>query len=403
MLPRLAGSPSMTLKRTAFLLAVVAAIAAAFYLSYLWQRGGATERTQVASAGNTPAAKSAPAAGGFGGPVPVEVVAARTRALRSEVGAVGTLAANESVVLRPEIAGRVSAIAFTEGGPVRKGAVMVELDSQVARAEVAQAKAELELARANFKRTQELASQDFVSSRAQDEASSNVEVLQARYALALARLDRYQIRAPFDGVVGLRNVSVGDYVKDGADLVTLEDRSTVKVDFRLPERYAGIVNPGQPVEFTVDPLPGRVFQARVNAIDVQVDAAGRALVVRARAGNPGGQLKSGMFARVRLQLAERADAVVIPEEAVVAAATGQFVFKVVEREGRKVAQRTPVTLGIRREGVVEVIDGVAAGDLVVTAGQIRLPRDGVPVRVVDSSAPDAAPAKADAGAPGKKS
>lgn len=391
----------MTLKRIAFFAVVLAAIAAALYASYAWQRGsqGAAERLQVADAKAAPAKTSAAGGGGFGGPVPVEVVAASKRSLRSEVLAVGTVAANESVVLRPEIPGRVSGIAFAEGGRVRKGAVMVELDSQVARAEVAQALAELELARANFKRTQELASQDFVSSRAQDEASSNVEVLQARHALAQARLERYQIRAPFDGIVGLRNVSVGDFVKDGADLVTLEDRSTVKLDFRLPERYAGTVVAGQSVEFSLDPLPGQAFTGKVHAIDVQVDAAGRALVVRARADNPGGQLKSGMFARVRLQLAERADAVVVPEEAIVPASTGQLVFKVVERDGRQVAARTPVTIGLRREGIVEIVDGVAAGDLVVTAGQIRLPRDGVPVRVVDSGAP----AKVEAPVPAKKS
>ncbi len=395
----------MTLKRLVFFTVVVASVAATLYLSYAWQQGTlpGAKRDPVAQAGKGAESKAALAKGGpggFGGPVPVEVAAAVTRPLRAEVAAVGTVAANESVVLRPEIPGRISAIGFSEGGRVRKGQVMVELDSQVARAEVAQAKAELELARANFKRTQELASQEFVSMRAQEEAASNVEVLQARYALAQARLERYQIRAPFDGIVGLRNVSVGDYVKDGADLVTLEDRSTVKIDFRLPERFAGAVNPGQVLEFTVDPLPGQVFTARVYAIDVQVDAVGRALVVRARAANPRGELKSGMFARVRLQLAERADAVVVPEEAIVPAATGQFVFKVVERDGRLVAARTPVTVGLRREGIVEIVDGVAAGEKIVTAGQIRLARDGMPVRIVE---PGAAPAKAEAAAPAKKS
>lgn len=393
----------MPIKRSAFFAVVAAAIAATAYLGYTYLHGKAPagESGKVADAKSAPPAKGG-GPGGFAGPVPVEVAAAATRALRSEVAAVGTIAANESVVVRPEIAGRISAIGFREGGTVRKGAVLVELDSQVARAEVAQAKAELELARSNFKRTQELASREFVSSRAQDEAASNVEVLQARYALAQARLERYVIRAPFNGSIGLRNVAVGDYVKDGADLVTIEDRSVVKVDFRLPERYAGAVSAGQNLEFTVDPLPGKVFTAKVFAIDVQVDAAGRALVVRARADNPGGQLKSGMFARVRLQLAERADAVVIPEEAVVPAATGQLVFKVVERDGRKVAARTPVTIGLRREGFVEIVDGVAPGDLVVTAGQIRLPRDGVPVRVIEPGAAPAPPAKAEASAAAKK-
>jgi membrane fusion protein (multidrug efflux system) len=395
----------MTLRRLAFFVTVFVALAAVLYAGYRWQREPVAAAAVPAKAG---AAAAAPAAKGgaqpgFGGPVPVEVALATTQVLRSEVAAVGTIAANESVVLRPEIAGRISAIGFREGGTVRKGDVLIELDAQVARAEVAQARAELELARSNFKRTQELASKDFVSSRAQEEAFSNVEVLQARYALAQARLERFTIRAPFSGVVGLRHVSVGDYVKDGADLVTLEDRSTVKVDFRLPERYAALVTPGQDLEFTVDPLAGTVFRAKVYAIDVAVDAAGRAVVVRARADNPGGRLKSGMFARVRLQLAERADAVIVPEEAIVPAATGQFVFRVVERDGRKVAQRTAVTVGLRREGIAEIVEGVAAGDAVVTAGQIRLQRDGMPVRVVEAGASAGAPAKAEAGGAGRKS
>lgn len=394
----------MTLKRALFFATVFVALAAVLYGSYRWQREPVTSGAASVKAG---ASAAVPAQGGtqagFGGPVPVEVARAATQALRSEVAAVGTIAANESVVLRPEIAGRISAIGFREGGTVNKGDVLIELDAQVARAEVAQAKAELELARSNFRRTQELATRDFVSSRAQDEAASNVEVLQARYALAQARLERFTIRAPFSGVVGLRRVSVGDYVKDGADLVTLEDRSTVKVDFRLPERFAGLVAAGQDVEFTVDPLPGTVFRARVYAVDVAVDAAGRALVVRARAANPGGHLKSGMFARVRLQLAERADAVIVPEEAIVPAASGQFVFRVVERDGRQIAQRTPVTVGLRREGIVEIVEGVAAGDVVVTAGQIRLQRDGMAVRVVEPGVAPATPAKAEAGAAPKKS
>jgi membrane fusion protein (multidrug efflux system) len=371
----------MTARRLGFFALVAAALAAALYFSWRWQAAPqAPAATGQAAGAPAPAAARGPGGPGAG-PVPVEVVIAATRPLREEVSAVGSVRGNESVVLKPEIAGRIARIAFAEGQRVRKGAVLVELDARVARAEADQARAQFELAKSQFSRTQELASKSFVSSSAQDQAASNLAVAEAAYALAQARLDRYTLRAPFEGVLGLRSVSVGDYVKDGAELVSLEDTSSVRIDFRLPERYVGQVAAGRPLEFTVDALPGKVFTARVDAVDAQVDANGRSLLVRARAPNESGQLKGGMFARVRVLLGERNNAVVLPEEALVPSATGQVVFKLVDGK----AMRTPVNVGLRREGQVEILAGVVPGDTVVSAGQIRLQRDGLPVRVVDGA------------------
>ncbi|MFM2446685.1 MAG: hypothetical protein RI936_1132, partial [Pseudomonadota bacterium] len=315
----------MTARRLGFYLLVAAGFAAALYFAWRWQSAPkpAAEPAKTAGAPAQPPGAAKGPGGPGAGPVPVEVVVAATRPLREEVSAVGSVRGNESVVLKPEIAGRVARIAFAEGQRVRKGAVLVELDARVARAEADQARAQFELAKSQFARTQDLAAKSFVSSSAQDQAASNLAVAEAAYALAQARLDRYLLRAPFDGTLGLRTVSVGDYVKDGAELVSLEDTSSVRIDFRLPERYVGQVGAGRAIEFTVDALPGKVFTARVDAVDSQVDANGRSLLVRARAPNEAGQFKGGMFARVRVQLGERANAVVLPEEALVPSATGQ--------------------------------------------------------------------------------
>ncbi|MCK0508431.1 efflux RND transporter periplasmic adaptor subunit [Aromatoleum anaerobium] len=329
-------------------------------------------------------------------PVGVETVTVTSETVADDVTAVGTLRSNESVVLRPEVAGRIAAIRFREGGPVRRGEVLVELDAAVQQAEVQQAKANLALAEANYGRTDDLFKRKFLSHTARDEAASQLEVARANMALAQAHLERTRIRAPFAGVVGIRNVSVGDYVKEGDDLVNLEDIATLKVDFRLPENYLARVRPGQTLELTSDAIPGQRFEARVAAIDPLVDEQGRSVVMRATLPNEGLRLRPGMFARVRLILQQRADVAILPEEALVSAPGNvQFVYRVVDGK----AQRVEVSTGVRRGTRVEVVRGLQAGDVVVTAGQLKL-RDGAPVRVVRADGAGEAPSAGAAGGAG---
>jgi membrane fusion protein (multidrug efflux system) len=211
----------------------------------------------------------------------------------------------------------------------------------------------------------------------------------AQVSLVQAQLSRMKIVAPFDGVSGIRQVNVGDYVKDGADLVNIEDISSLWVDFRLPERFLSRVKPGQDVEIGLDALPGRALKARIGALDSQLDAEGRSVLVRARLANPDGMLRSGMFARARVVFSVRDDALVVPEEALVPLGNKQFVIKVVAgAAGGKVSQRIEARLGQRAKGKVELLSGVEEGDLVVLAGQSRLMRgDALPLRVVDISRP----------------
>jgi membrane fusion protein (multidrug efflux system) len=197
-----------------------------------------------------------------------------------------------------------------------------------------------------------------------------------------------RITAPFDGTLGIRNVNLGDYVKDGADLVNLEDTSSLYVDFRLPERYQGKLSAGQKVKVELDALPGQGFEAKVQALDPLLDANGRSVAVRAvMVASPGSLLRPGMFARTTTVFATTDAALLIPEEAILPQGGKQFVF-VLDAQGdggdkKWQSRRVEVKLGVRREASVQVLDGLSVGDTVVVAGQQRLQKDGTTVRVVD--------------------
>ena len=345
-----------------------------------------------APAGN-PAGAGKPAGGPPPGAMAVAVEVAKVDAadFSDEASAVGTLKSIQSVVLRPETPGRIAAINFRDGAVVARGAVLIALDAAVQEAELQQARANLALAQSNHKRNQELVAKKFVSQQALENSSAALKVQEAAVQLAEAKAGRMRIKAPFDGIVGLRNVSVGDYVKEGADLINIEDIGTLRVDFRLPETYLGRVLKGQTVEVTSDALPGERFAAVLDAVDPMVDQNGRAISSRARLDNAASRLRPGMFVRVRLLLGERKGVLMLPEQAVVPGAQ-PTVFKVVD--GKAVA--TKVGLGVRRAAQVEVVDGLVAGDIVVTAGQLKL-RDGAPVRPVGEGAAPAAGADGMAG------
>jgi membrane fusion protein (multidrug efflux system) len=301
-------------------------------------------------------------------------------ALADEVFAVGTLRANESVMIRPETSGRVVRVGFADAAQVRQGALLVELDGSVLAAQAEQTRAELALSRANHERTTDLAQRNFVSQSARDQTAASLSVQEARLRLAEAQLAKTRINAPFSGRLGLRNFSVGDFVKEGSDLVLIEDLSSMKVDLKLPERFLGLLRRGLDVEVTVDAFEGRNFRAVLDAIDVQVDANGRSVVARGLIANPDAALRSGMFAKARIVLRDKPLAVVIPEEAITPVGGELFVYRVVEGKARM----TRVSGGQRRDGKVEITAGLAAGDLIVTAGQLKIQRDGQEVRVVNA-------------------
>jgi len=341
------------------------------------------------SAAGAPSGGAAgPAARGPGGPVAVEVGKVQRMRLEDDAQAVGTLRSNQSVVLRPEVSGRIVKLAFSDGQRVGRGQLLVQLDDTLQQAQIKQAEAQAGIARTNLQRSRELVAQNFVSQSAVDQNAAALDVALAQVALAQAQAARMQVLAPFDSMAGIRQVSLGDYVKDGADIVNLDDVSSVWVDFHLPERFLSRIKPGQGVDVSLDALPGRKLKAVVGALDSQVDANGRAVLVRARLANPDGVLRSGMFARARVVFSVREAALVVPEEALVPQGDKQFVVLVVPGDKGPVSRRVEARIGQRVAGKVELLTGVSEGDTVVLAGQARLMRgDGLPLRVVDISKP----------------
>lgn len=329
----------------------------------------------------TPATPTTAAAPTAMPPMPVEAQPVALGTVIDEIAAVGSLRSNESVVLRPEIAGRISAIHFTEGQAVDAGTLLFSIDDSVYRAELQEAEARLALSERNERRARELYARGAGTARARDEAEAQLAVDRAAVALARARIDKTRIAAPFDGIIGLRRVSVGDYVNAGEDLANLEDITPLKVDFRVPERFLSVIETGRTVAVQVDAFPGRKFEGSVYAVDPLIDADGRSIAIRARLPNEDRTLRPGLFARVNLLVAERTNAMLVPENAIVPRGEDKFVF-VVENNA---AVLRPVELGQRRTGDVEILSGLKPGDIVVTAGQIKI-RDGAPVAVVNSQA-----------------
>ncbi len=354
---------------------VVVALAAVGGLSY-W----AGTRSTAGSKPSTAAAAPAPAKGAPPGVV-VEATKVSVMKLPQALTAVGSLRSDETVIVRPEVAGRIAQIHFREGERVTKGQVLVKLDDSVQLADLEKARANLTLSKSKFERAEDLRGKGFLSSQARDEAENNYRVAQAEVELMQARIAKTSIRAPFSGTIGLRQVSVGDYVKEGQDMVNLESLDPLKADFRVPENAIGLVRPGQTLQLTLDAIPDKAYDGTVYAINPLIDANGRSIVIRAQVPNKDGRLRPGLFARVRLFTSGLKDTMVVPEESLFPLGDDKYVYKVVDGK----AMRQKIEIGARREGRVEVVNGLTAEDVIVTAGVIKL-REGVPVRVANSPA-----------------
>ena len=357
------------------------------------------QKPKAPGANPSPTAARPAAVGGSGKPVTVEAAKVEVVRLVDDAQAVGSLRSRRSVVLRPEVSGRITQLNFIDGQRVRKGQVLVQFDDQLPLAQVQQSQAELSIAQANQKRNQELVAQNFVSQRSLDESAANLQVAQAKLSLAKATAARLKIVAPFDGIVGIRVVNPGDYLKDGADIVNIEDIDALFVDFRLPERFQSKVKRGQTAVLDIDALPGRRFVAQIQAIDPLIDANGRSVGIRGCIDNRQLQLRPGMFARANTVFSVRETARVIPEEAIVPQGNRQFVIKLLDGPDPQTrsTKRVEVKVGIRSPGKVEILEGLEAGDTVVAAGQQRVQRDGTVVSVVQIGERQAGQAIAPAG------
>lgn len=348
-------------------LAVAAVLAALAFHLFVEPLPGLGSRDAVGQNADAP---KAPAA------TPVTVAEARLGDVVREIGVVGTLRSNRSVVIRPEIAGRIAELLFEDGETVGAQEPLLRLDSSVLEAELEQSRATLALRRANARRAQELLARGTGTVIAKDEAQAALLADEAAVKLAESKLAKTIIYAPFAGTVGLKRVEVGDYVAPGQDIVNLEDIDTLKVDFRVPEIFVASIAEGATVQVTTAAYPDRSFPAKIAAIDPAVDEAGRSLLVRATIDNPDRQLRPGQFVRVAVAVEERGEAVLVPETAIMLQNGRTFVYRV----AGDTAVLTPVETGLRNGPDVEIVSGVAAGDIVVTRGHEKL-RDGAPVAV----------------------
>ena len=300
---------------------------------------------------------------------PIKAAAARIAPAVDEVGAVGTLRADEAVTIRPEIAGRIAEIRFNEGQSVARGAVLVKLDQAELAAVLASSTAQAQLDRQRLERAEDLFTKRFISQQALDEARSGYARSVAKQKEDQARLAKTEMRASFPGIAGLRQVSQGQYVAAGTDIARLEKIDQLKMDFRIPEAFSGRLKAGQPLKVLVDAHAGRVFPGSVYAIEPGIDDQTRTVLLRARVANPELRLRPGMFARVQLELGVREKAIWIPEAAIVPKGQESFVFRVIAGpDGGGKADLVRVQTGARKVGEVEIVKGLAAGDLVVIEG-----------------------------------
>lgn len=352
--------PRPVIKRWLFISIVLSVVGASF-LIIVSRHGKATSIAQVLEA--SPATI-------------VEIASVTVGRVNDAVRAVGTLQANESVMIRPEIPGLITRVLFTEGQAVEKGMVLIELDDSELQAQVADADAQLKIARLTYDRMMQLTGNQnpFISEQQIDQAISTLGTAKANYALYQTRLAKTRIRAPFAGYVGIRRISPGDYVQPGQDLVNLEDVMTLKIDFKIPETFLTRLSIGQRIEIITDADPTHPCTGEIYVLDPRVDSSSRAVRVRARVPNTGGKLRPGLFANVNLILSEQTDALLVPEEAVIPQRDRSFVYRVEDATARW----TEVALGMRQGGLVQVLQGLHEGDRIIRVGHHKV-KDGVTV------------------------
>ena len=307
-------------------------------------------------------------------PPPATVAAADVLAetWQPYLAAVGSLVANQGILVSPEVAGKVSAIRFESGQQVEAGSVLLEIDDSVEQAELEGIVAERRLAEQQFKRREELLDSKTISRSDVDEARLRLENAAAQLAAKRAVIAKKRITAPFSGWLGIRRVNLGEYVQPGTTIVPLEALQPIYVDYALPERHLDQISVGQAVEIEVQAYPGEVFTGRITAVNPGIDPGTRSLQVRAVMETPQARLRPGMFAEVRPVLPQRPAVLTLPQTAITYNPYGDSVFVIQEGESGASVQRRQVKTGGVRNGRVEIVQGLQPGERVVVAGQVKL-------------------------------
>ena len=301
-------------------------------------------------------------------PVPVELVSVEVGPLQENLSAVGTLDANESVDIKPEVDGEITSIRLTEGQTVKKGDLLLQIDESKQGATVAEAEADYQLAQETMRRADQLLAEGTISQQEHDQTRANFSRSEASLNLAKKRLTEYTLTAPFDGILGRRYVSVGQYVSPQTTLVSIYDLDRMKLNFSVPERYSARITPGQTLQLKVAAYGEETFSGEIYLIEPRVDPGTRTVQVRAFIPNSDHRLKPGMFANLSLAVGTKPKALTIPEECLFPSGTGFAVY----RSADGVAELVPVETGLRIPGKVEILRGLQAGDQVARSGNLRL-------------------------------
>ncbi|MGN5135803.1 efflux RND transporter periplasmic adaptor subunit [Aeromonas veronii] len=325
---------------------------------------------------------------------PVTAMVTKAQDWVPTIEAIGFIEPNQGVTLSTELAGTIDAITFESGKPVKADQLLLSLDSTVERANLRASQAKLPAAKAKFDRFQNLYKTSSISKEQLDEAEAAYRSLEADIESLKATIARREVRAPFSGVVGLRNVFLGQYLQPGTDIVRLEDTSVMRLRFTVPQTDISKIKLGQVIKINVDAYPQTQFDGHITAIEPAINFQSGLIQVQADIPNNDGQLRSGMFARASIILPTVTDQIVIPQTAITFTLYGQNVYVLKEgeetdKEGNKVkvlrAKQVVVKAGERRGNDVHVLSGIQAGDQIVLSGQVRLSND-TKVHVVENDA-----------------
>lgn len=301
------------------------------------------------------------------------------------IEAIGFIEPNQGVTLSSELAGTIDAISFESGVQVKADQLLLSLDSSVEKANLRSSQARLPAARAKFERYQNLYQKNSISRDQLDDAEASYRSLEADIESLKGTIARREVRAPFSGVVGLRNVFLGQYLEPGTEIVRLEDTSVMRLRFTVPQTDISKISLGQTIKINVDAYPNTQFEGRITAIEPAVNYQSGLIQVQAAIPNNDGQLRSGMFARASIILPTVKEQIVIPQSAITFTLYGQNVYVIHEADGVKRAKQVVVKAGERRGNDVHVLSGIKAGDEIVLSGQVRLSND-TKVRVVENDA-----------------
>lgn len=349
---------------------IVAAIAAAVFVKMRYFPSPA------AGKGGAGGKSAGGGRGGAGAKAPVQIYVVQPTNLSDQVAATGSVLPDESVIIKSELSGKITSLNIKEGQPVKKGQLLFSINADEAQAAIRKQQYNIKLYRDQERRQRTLLEKEYISAQEYEQANNQYLTAQSELQALRATLDRAFVRAPFSGVLGLTTATVGTYVSPGFEITTLSRVRPVKIDFAVPGRFANNVRVGDVVSVT-DESTNKQYEAKVYAIDPQIDPVSRTQPVRARYANTKDELRPGAFVKVNLQLGESTDALQVPTEAVIPEASGYSVYTV---ENGKMAPKK-VKIGIRSDKVIQITDGLAVGDTVIRTGILQV-KPGDAVRVI---------------------